>query len=89
MLQVTLSSGTNRQQVICLVDSGADDCLFHSSIGRRLGIDVETGEYKKFDGIADSIDAYMHTIEIQIQDFPDVVTVEVGFTEADGVDAIF
>ena len=71
-----------------MVDSGADDCLFHASIGRRLGIDVDTGELKKFDGIADSIEAYMHSIEIQIQDFPEPFAVKVAFTEADGVDAI-
>lgn len=55
---------------------------------QTLSIDVETGEPKTFDGIADSIKAHMHTIKIEIQDFPEPVAVEVAFTEADGVDAI-
>ncbi|PYS85797.1 MAG: hypothetical protein DMF70_03600 [Acidobacteria bacterium] len=88
MLQVTLLNGTQRKQVVCLLDSGADECLFHASIGRRLGIDIESGRHKRFDGIAGSLEAYMHMIEIQIQDFPGLVEIEVGFTESDGVDAI-
>src|SRR5436190_15791354 len=83
MIQITLFNGTNRQQVVCLIDSGADESLFHASIGRSLGIDVESGTHMRFDGIAGSIEAYMHLIEIQIQDFPDRVTLRAGFTEAD------
>jgi hypothetical protein len=88
MLQVTLFSETRRKEHICLVDSGADECLFHSSIGRNLGIDIESGRYKKFDGIAGSLEAYMHPIEVQIQDFSERVKIEAGFTESEGVDAI-
>lgn len=88
MLQVTLFSTTKRKQHICLVDSGADESLFHSSIGRNLEIDIESGRFKRFDGIAGSLEAYMHSIEIQIQDFPERVKIEVGFTDSEGVDAI-
>ena len=88
MLQVTLLNGTKRKQVVCLVDSGADECLFHASIGRSLGIDVGSGRHKIFDGIAGSIQAHIHPIEIQIQDFDERVIIEAGFTESDGVDAI-
>ena len=88
MLQITMFNGMNRQQVVCLVDSGADECPFHASIGRHLGIHVSSGLFKKFDGIADSIDAYMHTIEIQVQDFEERVKIQAGFTESDGVYAI-
>ena len=88
MLQVTLVNGTKRHQIACLVDSGADECLFHASIGRSLGLDVESGRYKKFDGIAGSIDAHMHPIELMVQDVPDRVKIDAGFTESDGVHAI-
>lgn len=88
LLQVTLFNGTKHKQVVCLVDSGADECLFHASIGRRLGIDIESGRYKRFDGIAGSLEAYIHVIEIQIQDLPERVQIAAGFTESDGVDAI-
>jgi hypothetical protein len=88
MLQVTVFNGTKHRQIVCLLDSGADECLFHASIGRSLGINIEGGRYKEFDGIAGSIAAYMHPIEIHIQDFPDRVKLDAGFTESDGVDAI-
>src|SRR6266403_4598717 len=88
MLQVTLVNGTTHQQIVCLVDSGADECLFHASIGRSLGLDLERGTHKIFDGIAGSIDAYIHPVEIQIQDFPERVKIEAAFTESDGVHAI-
>ena len=88
MLQVTLFNGTKRQQIVCLIDSGADECLFHSSVARSLGIDVESGRYKEFDGIAGSIEAYIHPVEIQIQDFAERVKIEAGFTESEGVHAI-
>ncbi|SRR5688572_21253409 len=88
LLQVTLINGDRRKQQICLLDSGADESLFHSSIGRVLGLDIESGTPKIFDGIVGSIEAYMHTIEIQIQDFPSRVKVVAGFTDSIGVDAI-
>lgn len=88
MVQVTLFNGAKRKQVVCLVDSGADDCLFHASIGRSLGIDVGSGRYKIFNGIAGSIEAYIHPIETQIQDFDERLIIEAGFTESDSVDAI-
>ena len=40
------------------------------------------------DSGASSIEAYMHSIEIQIQDFPERLKIEAGFTESEGVDAI-
>jgi hypothetical protein len=89
MLQVTLTNGSKRQQVLCLVDSGADECLFHVSIAYRLGIsDVSAGIFRRFDGIAESVNAYMHPVQLQIQSFPESVEIYAGFTEADGVWAI-
>ena len=88
MLQVTLFNGTKHQQIVSLADSGADECVFHASIGRSLGIDLESGTRIVLDGIAGSIEAYMHPIEIQIQDFSERVKIEAAFTESDGVHAI-
>ena len=88
MLQVTLFNGIQRQQLVCLVDSGADECLFHASVARSLGIDVENGRYKEFDGIAGSLEAYIHPVEIQVQDFAERVKVEAAFTESEDVHAI-
>ena len=75
ILQVRLYYGTKHQDIRCLVDSGADDCLFHSSVGEVLGIDVQAGRVKRFAGIAAGqfVDAYMHTIQMQIQGFSEKI----------------
>lgn len=73
--------------VLSLVDSGADYCLFHSSVGDELGIDLKTGWAKEFGGIAagQSVQAYMHTMEIEIQGFGGRVEIEAGFADSDAI----
>ena|SRR2546423_9015079 len=88
MLQLTLINGTKRQQVVCLVDSGADESLFHTSIAENLGIELETGIRKTFNGISGSIYAYAHKVEIEVQGFERRVGIDVNFTDSDGVHAI-
>lgn len=88
MLQVSLINGTKQQQVVCLVDSGADECLFHASIANGLGIDLKTGERREYGGIAGTVEAYIHLIEIQIQGFEERLKVAAAFTESEGVHAI-
>src|SRR5438270_7318367 len=87
-LPVTLFYNGRRQNMYALVDSGADECLFHSGIAGRLGIDVKSGLLKKFGGITGSIDAYMHVIQLEVQNVPHRVTVLAGFTDAEGVSGI-
>ena len=67
-VQTRVFNGTAHEDLICLVDSGADDCMFHSSIADLLGIDLKSGRPKQFGGIAAgvTVDAYMHPIELQI-----------------------
>lgn len=87
ILQVRLYHRPNHQDIRCLVDSGADDCLFHSSVGEVPGIDVAGGRLKRFAGIAGGqfVDAYMHTIQMQIQGFSERVDLEAGFTDSEWV----
>jgi hypothetical protein len=90
LLQVTLHKGTKRTNPICLVDSGADDCLFHASLAKLLGIDLKSGKLKIFSGIAAGhpIEGYLHTVELQPYGMSDKVEVGVYFTEADGVSGL-
>jgi Aspartyl protease len=87
ILQVRLYYGPNRQDIRCLVDSGADDCLFHTSVGDRLGIDVQAGRLKRFAGIAAGhfVEAYMHALQMQIQGFSEKIDLEAGFTDSEWV----
>jgi hypothetical protein len=83
LLQVTLFHGSNHHDVLCLLDSGADECMFHTSIANLLGIDVKSGRPKTHFGIAgQSIDSYMHTIQLQVQGFNERIELEAAFTDA-------
>ncbi|SRR6266446_5260734 len=86
-LLVTLYYGTNKRPVLSLVDSGADYCLFHSSVASELGIELKGGWLKEFGGIAtgEPVQAYMHTIQIEIQGFAERVEIEAGFADSDSI----
>ena len=48
-----------------LIDSGADDCIFPSAIGRLLGLSVEAGKKQPFMGAgALSNLAYFHRVKL-------------------------
>ena len=69
------------------MDSDADDCLFHTSVGERLGIYVQVGRLKRFAGIAAGhfVDAYIHAVQMQIQGFSEKIDLEAGFTDSEWV----
>lgn len=86
-LQVRLSYENSHKDVLALVDSGADSCLFHSSVADELGIVLRDGWVKEFGGIAAgaNVQAYMHTIQMQIQGFEEKVEFEAAFADSDAI----
>ncbi|MBA3243344.1 MAG: aspartyl protease family protein [Acidobacteria bacterium] len=68
--------------VRCVLDSGADDCLFHSSVAKSLGIDLTSGRPKAFFGVGgEMLQAYMHPIELRLNGFNERIQVVAGFSE--------
>lgn len=68
--------------VRCVLDSGADDCLFHSSVATNLGIDLTSGSPKVFYGIGgEMLQAYMHTVGLRLKGFNERIEVVAGFSE--------
>ena len=51
-----------------LVDSGATLSIFNSSTGRGLGLDIESGEKRIFQGVSAKLIGYVHNITIIIAD---------------------
>lgn len=89
-VQVTLFNGSAHETLISLVDSGADDCMFHSSIADLLGLDLKSGTPKQFGGIVAgaTVDAYMHPIELQIyglQRIPVLAAFSEQFSQKGGI----
>ncbi len=82
LLQVRLFHGSRYTDVMCLIDSGAKDCMFHSSVADVLGIDIGTGREKGYYGIAahQEVTGYLHTIQLQVQGFSELIEIEAAFT---------
>jgi hypothetical protein len=83
VIPVLLRSGSQSITVLALIDSGADMCLFHASIGRVLGIEVRKGQEESIRSLsAQPMPAYIHTVQLVLKGEP-AIDIEVGFIEAD------
>ena len=83
VIPVSLIYQGKRRTVGALIDSGADLCLFHASIGRSLGIDVENGRLELFKSLGpDTIPCYVHTVSLGLKGESNV-DIEVGFMMSD------
>jgi hypothetical protein len=51
-LIIRLINGARHKDVISLVDSGADVCLFNADLGRMLGIEIEAAPTLNFQGVS-------------------------------------
>jgi hypothetical protein len=67
-IPIRILYGNKFQDLLCLVDSGADLCLFPAKIGELLGIDIERGKKEQIGGIAEtSIVAYIHPVRLIVR----------------------
>jgi hypothetical protein len=65
---VRLINGDIHKDVISLIDSGADLCLFHSDIGRMVGIQIEAAPPLAFQGVSGTKEvAYLHRILLVVR----------------------
>jgi hypothetical protein len=47
-----------------IIDSGASQCIFHASIGRAIGLEIEKGEKVSTNGIQGPAPVYLHDISL-------------------------
>ena len=89
MIQIMLFGPSGSITVWALIDSGADKCLFHSALGKEIGLVIEKGEKEDFSGIeGEKITAYLHQIQLQVVGIDEKAEIAAGFTDAKGVFAI-
>lgn len=89
LIPVALFGPKGSIYIDALIDSGADMCLFHSDIGRDIGLEIEKGERELFSGIeGGNVIVYVYTIYLQIIGMSEKVEVKAGFAETPGVSAI-
>lgn len=79
VIEVDFKDGENKFGYLVLIDSGADYCIFHATIGEQLNLDIKTGKQLIFSGTSgEPQKAYFHKITFYIWGHPH--TCEVGFS---------
>jgi Aspartyl protease len=87
-LRITLSHNSSSVELDALIDSGADVSIFHASLAKALGLDVEAGLQQHFRGISgEPIPSYFHTLQLQVMGLSPI-QVAVAFTDSPGVVAL-
>lgn len=83
IIPVGLGYGGRKVVVSALIDSGADLCLFHSSVGRALGIDLKSGRKDIIKTLSlQEVPAYVHIVHLFLKGEAGV-DIEIGFLELD------
>lgn len=62
-----------------IIDSGASACLFHASIGRAIGREIEKGETNETLGINGPNKVYMHDVSLYAPG--GVIGIRAGFSD--------
>ena len=82
---IGLSHKDNKENIICLVDSGADNNLFPADFGRRIGLKIEDGKPGSTAGITDEkMVTYKHKVKLWVNEKSFYVPVDFcdGFNHA-------
>lgn len=79
VIQVDFETPNGNFGYLVLIDSGADFCIFHASVGEQLGLDIKSGRPLTFFGTSgEPQKAYFHKITFKIGGYSH--TCEVGFS---------
>jgi hypothetical protein len=63
-IYANLTYGDVGMTVQAKVDPGAEYCLFQREVADDLGIELTSGDFRRFDTLAGSVDAYGHTVKL-------------------------
>ena len=63
-IDAILTFGALTTVVPAKVDPGAEFCLFQREIADELEIDLTSGDFKRFNTLAGSLDAFGHTVRL-------------------------
>jgi hypothetical protein len=89
IINVKLINGNKHKDVRCLLDSGADHSIFHSSVADILGIDLASGKPRAFYGIANQVaHGFLHPVQLQVEGFNEAIDIDVAFTEDNDISLI-
>jgi hypothetical protein len=85
LLPVQISNPTKHspptKRFEALVDTGASKCLFHASIGRAIGLNVENGEEDRTIGVSGKpTTIYLHDVSLHVPG-GHILRINAGFTD--------
>ncbi len=66
IIPIKISRNGEEVNTSAIVDSGASISIFSSSIGRQIGIDIESGERRIFQGASAKLSGYVHEVKLTI-----------------------
>lgn len=67
VIQIDFNSPNGGFGYFVLIDSGADYCIFHATIGEQLGLKIKSGKPLTFYGTSgEPQKAYFHTVEFKV-----------------------
>lgn len=61
-----MKSGANRVRLAASIDTGATFCLFRAELATELGLDLPSGELKRFRTANSNFEAYGHEVELSV-----------------------
>lgn len=79
IIPVGIMRGKNVVRTEALVDSGANISIFHGDFCRELGLKLEHGEKKTFQGIGGKITGFVHKIQINVNEH--LFTCKIAFSD--------
>jgi hypothetical protein len=63
-----------------LIDSGASRCIFHSNLGRAIGLDIPSGEVEETVGVSGQPTiTYLHSVSLYVAGH--IIKIKAGFTD--------
>ena len=62
-----------------IIDSGASRCVFHASIGKYIGLEIEKGSVEETVGISGTCKTYLHEVALYVPG--GIVNIRAGFCE--------
>lgn len=66
IIPVVIAGKGKKVNTSALIDSGATISIFNSSVGREIGIDIESGEKRVFQGVSARLIGYVHKAKLEI-----------------------
>ena len=81
ILSVRIACNRKHQQVWALIDSGADMCIFNSSIAQMLDVDIKSGREFQLNGlVGGSVSIWIHQVNLTVGELGSINT-NAAFTE--------